>query len=470
VAGGQLSARLLDASYGPVLQEINRACPIVSRLTFWFDRGEDFFRWPELVYDRFFYVGIFAGDDLVGYCMAGLTRAWTGRDLGWLAVLGDARVLPEHRGLGWIDVALEKLAEVVPRPVALGLFIINEGNRAADHLRNRFRLEGYDMRPAGRLTVQNLLVMRRRRRVPGVAVTAATPADLDSLARFLQAQWHGRLFAPETSPPALENSIRRPGLGWERTYLARRDEEIAGVLGAWDTGAFHATRVISYSAAATIARGVHAAARTLLREAAPLPEPGEAFRSLTITNLAVSGRDPSVLRALLTAVNNDHLSQGYHLMHLGATAGQDWAPALRSWPRQRFSSSLYAITRTGGPQPPAPRRTRPPARSIPAAPCEQYHRARPTRPAATAVQPGPAGGMGQESRDGRALGRPAGTFAVASGTSGSASAAGARRVASAVLGGPDGSPGWRVARVLAVAAVTALAVWFTRRTGGSARA
>ena len=352
MGGTQLSARLLNASYGPELQEINRACPIVSDLTFWFDRGEDFFRWPELVYDRFFYVGVFAGGDLVGYCMAGLTRAWTGRDLGWLAVVGDARVLPEHRGLGWIDVALEKLAGVVPCSVALGLFIIKEGNRAADHVRSRFRMEGYDVRPAGRLTVWNLLVMRRRRQVPGVAVTTATPADLGSLARFLQAEWRGRLFAPGTSPQALENSIRRPGLGWERIYLARRDGKIAGVLGAWDTGAFHATRVVSYSAAATIARGVHAAARAVLREGAPLPEPGEAFRSLTITDLAIRGGDPRVLRALLSAVNNDHVSQGFHLMHLGATAAEDWAPALRGWLRQRFSSSLYAVTRTGGPGPP----------------------------------------------------------------------------------------------------------------------
>ena len=350
--GGRLSARVLDASHGPRLHEINRACPIVSGLTFWFDRGEDFFRWPGLVYDEFFYVGAFAGGDLVGYCMAGLTRAWTGRELGWLAVLGDARVLPGHRGLGWIDVALEKLAEVVPRSVTLGLFIINEGNQAADHLRSRFRLEGYDVRPAGRLTVQNLLMMRRRRRVPGIAVTTAAPADLGSLASFLAAQWRGRLLAPQTSPQALENSIRRPGLGWERTYLARRGEEIVGALGAWDMGAFHATRVVSYSAAATIARGAHAAARTVLRQAAPLPEPGEAFRSLTITNLAVSGRDPRVLHALLNAVNNDHLSQGFHLVHLGAAGGEDWAPALRGWPRQRFSSSLYLLTRTGGPEPP----------------------------------------------------------------------------------------------------------------------
>ena len=51
-------------------------------------------------------------------------------------------------------------------------------------------------------------------------------------------------------------------------------------------------------------------------------------------------------------MNNDDISQGFHLMHLGAAAGEDWAPALRGWLRQRFSSSLYALTRTGGLGPP----------------------------------------------------------------------------------------------------------------------
>jgi uncharacterized protein len=41
----------------------------------------------------------------------------------------------------------------------------------------------------------------------------------------------------------------------------------------------------------------------------------------------------------------------------------------------------------------------------------------------------------------------------------------AQGVAFAVLAGLDGSPGWRLARVLAAVAVTALAVWFTRRAG-----
>jgi len=38
-------------------------------------------------------------------------------------------------------------------------------------------------------------------------------------------------------------------------------------------------------------------------------------------------------------------------------------------------------------------------------------------------------------------------------------------VASAMLAGLDGSPGWRVAQVLAAVAVTAVAIWLIRRTG-----
>ena len=47
--------------------------------------------------------------------------------------------------------------------------------------------------------------------------------------------------------------------------------------------------------------------------------------------------------------------------------------------------------------------------------------------------------------------------------------AAAEGAATAVLAGLDGSPVWRVARVLVVIAVTGLAVWFTRRAGRAAR-
>jgi hypothetical protein len=45
----------------------------------------------------------------------------------------------------------------------------------------------------------------------------------------------------------------------------------------------------------------------------------------------------------------------------------------------------------------------------------------------------------------------------------------AQGAALAVLAGVDGSPVWRVVRVLVVLAITGLAVWFTRRAGRAAR-
>ncbi len=328
---------------------INRACPIVSDLTFYFDRGEDFFRWPSLVYERFYYAGLFVSDRLVGYLMVGLVRVWTGTEFGWLGVLGDARILPEHRGRGLIEKALLLLSDVVPHDVQRGVFIIKEGNWAAGRVRDRFRLGGYTVTPVGRLTAHNLLLMRRLKPVSGVSVMTASPGDVAAIVSLLQGEWRGRLLAPWVDAESFTRSVERSGLGWERTYVARRGSGVVGVLGAWDMGEFHAARVVSYSLKANIARGVHAAARLILRDAPALPAPSASLRSLTITNMATTGGDPEVLRALLVAVNNDHLTPGFHMMHVGVTAPSGRSPALRPWYRQQIHSTIALISRGGSP-------------------------------------------------------------------------------------------------------------------------
>lgn len=353
---GTARVELLDASHGQAMLAINRACPIVSDLTFFFDRGEDFFRWPSSVYERFFYAGVFHNDRLVGYCMVGLLRAWTGQEFGWLAVLGDARMLPEHRGLGWIEQALALLADVVPRNVHHGVFIIKEGNQSADRLRARFRLEGYAVTPVGRLTTQNLFLVRRMKPRTGIVVTTATPDDLTPIVDLLQEQWQGRLFAPAVSAESLLRVIRQPGLGWERAYLARKDDRVVGFLCAWDMGAFHATRVLSYSRRANLVRGLHAAVRLILHEAPPMPAPGGVFKSVTVTTMATRGGDPEILRALLVAVNNDHLDHGFQMMHVGVTLPSGHNHALSSWYPQKFRSTIHLISRGPDPTPlPQPR-------------------------------------------------------------------------------------------------------------------
>jgi hypothetical protein len=109
---------------------------------------------------------------------------------------------------------------------------------------------------------------------------------------------------------------------------------------------------VSYPLRANLARGVHAATRLIRPDAAPLPATGQPFKSVTITTMATRGGDPDMLRALLVAVNNDHLGQGFHMMHVGMTAPLDRSPALRSWYQQRFCSAIHLISRVEEPTPP----------------------------------------------------------------------------------------------------------------------
>ena len=89
-----ITYRDLDRSDGPALTAVNRACRIGADFSFYFERGADFFRWPDLVFDDARYVGIFRGDALRGYVMAARYRGFDGAGPSMLLYGGDARLLP----------------------------------------------------------------------------------------------------------------------------------------------------------------------------------------------------------------------------------------------------------------------------------------------------------------------------------------------------------------------------------------
>ena len=53
-------------------------------------------------------------------------------------------------------------------------------------------------------------------------------------------------------------------------------------------------------------------------------------------------RDPAVLHDLLATAANDHVSQGYHLLHLGLTGTDPLMKATRHFFVQRYRSDLFA--------------------------------------------------------------------------------------------------------------------------------
>jgi hypothetical protein len=348
----EVTFRPLGRDDGAAMLQINRACPIVADFTVCFERGPDFFRWPDLIYETYRYLGIERGGRLVGYCMAGVTEGWTGRGFGRYCYAGDARVLPEVRGKRLAEKALRQVATLLPSDVEIGFGLVKEGNLPAERTAEAARSEVFESGRLGALEVMNLVLLLPVRGAGSAKVRRARAEDIEPMASVLERAWRGRLFAPRASAEGLErDAARLPGLGIDRYYVAERGGRMVGVLGAWDMGPFHRTTVLRYSLAGAAMRAAYGLAARFVRGAAPLPARGESFRSLTITRVGVLDGDPAVLRDLLAAAINDHLRQGYHMAHVGFVAGDRSIAATRGWMRQRFRSSLFWVAGRGGTTP-----------------------------------------------------------------------------------------------------------------------
>lgn len=337
---------LLDRSDGPRLARINRRCPIEADFTFYFDRGEDFFAWPCRWFESHRYIGIRHADELVGYGMIGVDRGWLGGEPGPLLYLGDFRLLPEHRSSGLGQQAAEVLATELP-DLRYGYCLVKQGNRPVEWILRTRSAAQWLVRPLCSFSAVNLLfVVRPSARRPGVR--RASACDADALAQTMRRSWDRRLFAPQVTTDSVSRDLEeleRTGAGGY--YLARRGNQLIGALRVWDSHAVRRTVVLGFSRRGKLIRAAYAAARRVLGGMAPLPGPGEAFRALTLHQVAVPDGDPEVLRDLLLAVLRDHHGQGYHMAHVGFVGDDPLRRAVRLLPAQRFDSEIHLIRRRG---------------------------------------------------------------------------------------------------------------------------
>jgi hypothetical protein len=352
-----LELRLIDWSYGPRMLEIDRACPIVADLTFHFDRTPDFFAWPNAVFDRGY---VYGGGFLEGRLVAHALFGWASGQLPWgdtFAWTGDARVLPEARGSGFLAAAARAAAEVMPSS-GVGLALVKRGNEAATRALAAARLPGVELAPLCEFRAVNLLLAGPLPRPRRFQVRRAAEGDRGAIAELTARAWRGRPFAPTDGEGALRRDLDAlPGFALDRHYLAFRGDELVGCAGAWDAGPVRRIAVVAWSARGRLARAAYHGARRLLPLGPPLPGPGECFRTVTTTRVAVPSGDPAVLHDLLAAICRDHAGDGYHLVHVGFCTGDPLSAAVRGFLRFSFRSDLLlaaapdraAALRTGPP-------------------------------------------------------------------------------------------------------------------------
>ncbi len=339
-----ISIRPLGPSAGPALLALDRACPIEADFVFRFEREPDFFLWPRMIFDGFQYAGIYSGDELVGYCLVALRRAWAGQDWGPTFYAGDARVLPAFRGRRLTDRAIGWFAEHPPE-ADVGCFIVKEGNRSARKLVEGSHARGYTVRRLCRFEVLNVPLLGRRRRLPPV-IRSAEPGDVAEIAALAQRAHRGRPLAPMVDEASLVRDWLAPEAGRTFALVAQRGGRIRGAALFRDLGPARRTVVLRYPPRAWGLRVAYGAAAALTG-ASGLPRAGTPLRALTTTLLAVDDDDPAIARALLSGGIALGVGRGYHLLHAGFAEGDPLRAAARLALAQRFGSELFLVARAG---------------------------------------------------------------------------------------------------------------------------
>jgi hypothetical protein len=312
VAAATGLVRPASESDNAALIALAAACPMEGDLSLRIDRAPDFFalnrleghRWKVAVVDGP------AGDPVA--CVATAERrAWMHGRPVTMMYAGDPKVHPDFRDTRTAD-SLERFVADTARETAGDhtpvLLTVLAGNGAMERRaagpRGLPRLHRF-------ATLHSFAIPLLWRRVvdgaPDLRVERANARDLGEMADLWEAIAPTRQFAHVMDAEALGGWIdSAPGLGIDDYLLARdRSGKLLGFVGVWDQRALKTLRVLRYSPALSILRGLVSVVAPFVGAATP-PEIGAPLHYATAVHLCVPLDRPDVLRTLILA-SYDHL-------------------------------------------------------------------------------------------------------------------------------------------------------------------
>jgi hypothetical protein len=343
----------LDRRHNEAMLEILQQSPIeAGGLTICFDRQPDIFVMAELKYTPPVWLGFFEGEELAGFALLGNHEAYVNGRITPVMHLANCYIRPQSRGRGYLRASVPLFLEARASEASIGYAVVMKGNRAAESLLgDKMDGEPWHLRSKNIavLAARNIFLSFRRDRKPAFAIRTARLDDIEGMVELLSSEHSNRLFGLVTDRDRFAAGLNtRPGFSIDNYYVVEQGRRLIGVCAAWDTGAFKQNRVVRYGPWLSAVR----AGNNLISFFAgtpALPAPGEAFRSIFVTDWAVRDRSVEVMHALLEHVYSAFYGRGYHFMTFGSCADDPMLAATRGFSGTNVASNiaLFSLGKRG---------------------------------------------------------------------------------------------------------------------------
>lgn len=336
----------IGREYNDDMLEILGENPIQTLgLSLYFDRKPDIFKMAEIKYNPAKYIGFFKENKLLGFGLIGFYKAYVNGQPTRAFHFTDLYVSESMRYKGFFYKASELFFKEAFNNSMWGYSIVLHGNKNAEsHIARQHK--NYPFIPPskiiGTLDVRNIIITFRKKECETYSVRNATPDDSDVIVALLREEFSKRLFAPYIDKKIfLENLSKRPDFNIKNYYVAERNGEIVGICAAWDCFSFKQSKVLQYGWQFYYTKKLYSLLSWLFKFP-PLPKKGEAFKDVYITDYAVKGRDPLILRALLIKVYNKYRKLNYNTVIFGSYDGDSLFNALKGFFNQPVKSHIVA--------------------------------------------------------------------------------------------------------------------------------
>ena len=167
-----------------------------------------------------------------------------------LGYIGQIRIAPDYRGRWLVNQGAEWFREASSPELLYFGVIASENSRVRQLLTGSRPPAGLHTRDMGGLTTCALLLHPTRLHcAPGVDISPGSAETLPEIVNFLRQHGARRQFFPAYSLENFTNGASLRGLNVEDILVARRGDQIVGVLSVWDQAAYKQDVVERYGTA-----------------------------------------------------------------------------------------------------------------------------------------------------------------------------------------------------------------------------